>query len=179
LNSPIEFPKVSADVKTITSWDDTTRTLIVKPAEEGGLWKTGVVHWVTLNKPAFVAVEDDLSWQCCRSYSFKFTTSVELPVEQFTNSEQIQIQEFQDTMTKIEKDQLVQLEAILMAVDHALVTQKLDGNVKRPSYERPDQPGQLIELVLGELKRIEKELADAFGENFDLDRLLEAKIEEK
>jgi hypothetical protein len=172
------FPKVTAKhisgsfvpVAIVVSWDQTEGVLSAKPAAEDGMWEPGVLHEVTLDHTAFV-IHNSLR----EGMIFRFTTSLEIPIENFTPSDQMQVFEFQDTMTKIENDQLVQLEASLMAVDHALVTQKLDEKVQRPSYERPDQPGQLMDVVLEELKRIKKELGEAFGEDFDLDRLLEAK----
>jgi hypothetical protein len=133
---------------------------------EGAKWEPGVVYKVTLAHGGFAATGDN-----CKLFegdsSFKFAT--------VTNDILIEneIREVQNAMISIENEQFVKLEAFLKAVDHALVVQKLDEKVKMSCYERPETRDKMAYLALSEIERIEKDLKEAFGEDFDLEKLLE------
>jgi hypothetical protein len=144
----------------MTSWDETKRVLIAKPAT--GFWEVDALHDVIVDHTAVVVPPSYPGHILKHGLSLKFIA-------------RLIRREVEDAGMHIENDQLVRLEALLMAVDQALVMHKLDGKVKRPCYERPDDPKKLADLAFNEIQRIENDLKQAFGQHFGLEQLLESK----
>jgi hypothetical protein len=119
------------------------------------------------------------------------STAQSLDVNDISSCPAIQESESQEKeLRKLEKVQLVQLQGLLKAVDEALLTRnsQLDESqkVRGPASElqelreldkldknpKESDPTKLMDRALEELKRIEEDLAEAFGEEFGVDELL-------